>query len=43
MIEAQEKMLINLYAEVLSLMETDDERMRKLAKFYKICGSLIPD
>lgn len=43
MIEAQEKLLINLYAEVLSLMQDEDKRMKKLSEFYRICGPLIAD
>ena len=43
MTKSLKKVMINLYAEVLPLLDTQEERMQKLEKFDRVCGTSIPD
>jgi hypothetical protein len=36
------EVMIRLFAEVLPLLETDEERMMKLEEFDDVCGVSIP-
>ncbi len=43
MTKSMKKLMINLFAEVLPLLDTPEERMQKLEEFDRVCGASIPD
>ncbi len=43
MTKSMKKLMINLFAEVLPLLETQGELMQKLEEFDRACGAGIPD
>ncbi len=43
MTKSMKKLMINLFAEVLPLLETQEALMQKLEEFDRACGASIPD